>query len=278
MDDTWLILDTNYLCHRSFWTTGGLSYEGEPTGTLYGVFRDVLNLQRTHATKRVVFAFDMPPFLRRLHFPGYKANRRDKDMNRRERETYLRFKQQVNLLREVYLFDIGFRNVFAEPGYEADDIIARVVRDSAPEQDVKVVVTTDSDMLQLLDGDTVLWNPTKKRPITYESFTKEWGVRPDRWPGVKALAGCSTDGIPGVPGVGEKTAAKWQAGKVKPGTKAYDRLVTKDAAKLYRFNLPLVKLPWPGLCNFKLREDLVTRDKWIKVLRKMGMKTLEELV
>ena len=104
-----------------------------------------------------------------------------------------------------------------------------------------VIVSTDQDLWQLLSGDRVtVWNPRTKKMLTEQAFRERWGIGPSQWADVKAIAGCPGDGVPGVPGVGEKTAAKFMAGRLKDTTKAYNRVV--EANDLWERNLRLVRL------------------------------------
>lgn len=277
MSSPWLILDSNYLCWKSFYAMGGLSHEGESTAIAYGFFRDVLRLQELHNTKRIVFAFDLGKPLRIQAYPEYKADRkaRRKEMTDGEREVYWDFRQQVAKLRKEYLPAIGFRNVLTQQFFEADDVIASVCLCSLKGSQ-GIVVSSDHDMFQLLAlPNVIMWSPKLNKAVTAESFEREWGIRPDRWRHVKAMAGCSSDNIEGIKGIGEKTAAKWQAGKLKPGTKAFEKILRGN--DVYKRNLPLVTLPYEGTKKFRLRKDEVTRKKWREVMDQLGMKSIREM-
>jgi len=268
--NTHLILDTNNLCHRAFHALGDLSHEGIRTGMVYGVLRDVLYLQDLYATDRVVFCFDRGRPKRLDDCADYKGRRRrgtEEEMDARAEVNV-----QIKRLRTKYLPAIGFRNVFSQAGYEADDVIASVCGD-LPEGDGGIVVSTDGDLYQLLSADrVVIWNPRKRKPVTQASFTAERGIGPSMWPHVKAIAGCPSDNIAGVRGVGEKTAVKFLTGRLKSESKAFGRIVADDP--LVERNLKLTRLPYPGVDRFALREDEVTPGRWERVARKLGMASL----
>jgi DNA polymerase-1 len=270
---TWLVLDCHYLCWRAFYTTGGLSFGGHQTGTVYGFLRDVRGLQELHDTQNVVFAFDGGSGRRVELFPDYKASRYAKavGMLPEERESHEAFLTQIRKLRKLYLPTIGFRNILWQEGYEADDVIASVCRGLGRAEDA-VVVTADSDLFQLLAPNVVLYNPQKKKAITEKSFKDEWGIPPTLWADVKAIAGCSTDDVPGIRGVGEKTAAKFISGFLTAG-RGYNSIVAGNG--IWRRNLELTRLPFPGTRRFELQDDEVTPEKWDYVTGRLGMKSLK---
>jgi DNA polymerase-1 len=244
---------------------------------VFGVFRDVLKLQDLFDTKRVVFCFDKGPSKRVDDYPAYKANRSSrKEMTDEEEQTYSQFRQQMSRLRKDYLPDIGFQNVLWQQGFEADDILASVCKYSLMDKDEGIIVSSDNDMYQLLSLPNVkIWNPRISKIETAATFEQEWGIPPVRWVHCKAMAGCSGDNIKGVMGIGEKTAAKWQAGRLKSGSKAFERILAGHS--IYARNLPLVRLPYPGVKMFDLVDDEVTDENWRAVTSKLGMKSLREL-
>jgi DNA polymerase I len=285
---TWLILDVNYLGWRALHAIKGLSHGGDPTGVTYGIFRDVLKLQDEHATRDLVFCFDYGPLLRKKLLPSYKEKRHSKEWIPQQLEAIKGMKKQIALLRTSYLKKIGYRNVFFEEGYEADDIIASVVYNMHSD-DRAIVVSADKDLYQLLDekGRVMLWNPTTKEFHDSDTLKeKVFGLAPEKewekstvvlksdWPMVKAVAGCLTDEIPGVKGVGEKTAIKYllNPGKVRPdllGAIA-DWVVSKEMER----NLKLVKLPFDGCPKYKLQPDEVDPEKWRKLCDRLGMQSI----
>ena len=273
---TWLIIDVSGLAYRAFHTLGDLSYGGQSTAVLFGIFRDIVNLQDLYATGHIVFCFDGGHDVRTGIYPDYKASRKTKrkEMDEAEREARRGLRRQLYLLRTKHLPAAGFRNVFWQEGYEADDLVASVCCYSIEflRGDEAVIVSSDQDMLQLLSNKVVIYSPHQKRPVTKDSFIKQWGIDPTLWADVKAIAGCDGDDVPGVNGVGEKTAAKFIVGNLKANTKAYAKIVA--ANKLYKRNLRLVRLPAEGTAKFELSEDLVTRRKWDRVMRSLGMHSL----
>lgn len=269
---TTLLIDVSNMAHRAFHTTGGLTHDGDATGVLYGVFRDVIEFRELFNAERIAFCFDGGWDKRIEVFPQYKSNRTARRHNMDEGELEFRrdLRRQVYQLRSRLLNEAGFRNVLWQEGYEADDVIASVCGSHWYDF---VIVSTDQDLFQCLSGDRVIqWNPITKRATTQASFEAEYNICPPMWAHVKSIAGCSGDGVPGVKGVGEKTAAKWLGGKLNPKSKAHHSIVVNE--KLIRRNLELVRLPFPGCGPFDLSDDDVTKRSWDHVMNSLGMKSL----
>ncbi len=280
MNETWLVLDVNYLMNRAFYAVGSLSHGGDATGALFGFFRDIIQLRDLFSPDGFAFCFDKGVSKRRDSYPEYKRNRKEKPKKMDEdewqefKEARGELKGQIVRLREDLLPKIGFRNVLAQKGYEADDLIASVCLYSLKGRK-GIIVSSDEDMYQLLTERVTIWNPRKNGMVTAASFEEEWGIRPDRWRHVKAMAGCSSDNVEGIKGIGEKTAARWQLDKLKPGSKAFERILAGNA--IYQRNLPLVTLPLEGTKRFRLKEDKTTDKKWRDVMKSLGMKSIREL-
>jgi len=116
----------------------------------------------------------------------------------------------------------------------------------------------------------MIWNG--KMMLTEAWLIGEYGIAPSQWADVKAIAGCSSDGVEGVRGVGEKTAAKFLRGNLKPASKAHQAIVAGN--NVWRRNLPLVRLPFPGVGKFDLESD--SELDWNPTFYKLGMSSLEQ--
>jgi DNA polymerase-1 len=265
---TWLLVDCNGLCHRALHTTGGLSHNGQSTGVSFGLFRDLENLRDSFGPERTVLAFDGPGSLRQQVYPGYKATRRNREFTPEEKKIREEFYEEMRRLHGELLPVAGFRNVLLSAGYEADDIIAKICQNLPPSVDA-VIVSSDADLMQCLAYNVVIYRPHTKKVVTAESFTEEWGIPPKYWPHVKAYAGCSSDDIQGLFGVGEKTAARFLAGTLPPGKKR-DQLVAGQG--IFNFNLPLVELPYPGLVLPEIVPDEVTQVRLNAVRTRLGIR------
>lgn len=279
MNEPWLLLDCNFLCYRAYHAIGDrLTFMDEPTSVVYGFLKDAAALMDEFQTRRVVFAFDRGCGKRRQIDPEYKAGRDqahadDTEEEQRERREFL---FQVRRLRQLYLPKLGYRNVFSEEGYEADDVIASVVEWSLGEEDSAVIVSSDQDLWQLVRERVVCYNPRTRRVVDRDGFVAKWGIEPPLWAHVKALAGCPGDGVVGLRGIGEVTAAKWFRAVLKPTTEAYRKI--NEGLHVHNRNLPLVRLPFDGCPVFKLREDEVTPERWQELAERLGMRSLRDAV
>lgn len=279
-NNPWLLIDVSNLAHRSIHVMRDLEYGGEGTGAVYGVLRTSMDLCDLFGTARIAFCFDGGCDARTKIFPDYKADRRRKrsEMGEEEIETRRSLRRQIYRLRTQYLPDAGFRNVLMADGYEADDVIASIClsafEGSKTPKDEFIIVSSDRDMYQLLGPHTSLWTP-HGRMVTEQSLREEYGIGPGAWAHVKAIAG-SKDGIPGVSGVGNRTAAKFLAGGLKESTKTFQKIV--QATELINRNLELTRLPARGCPRFDLEEDEIKEKDWLDVLSKLGIRSLSDRI
>lgn len=279
MSNTWLFIDANNLAHRAFHAMGGLSHEGNATGMLYGFFRDIVVLEELHETNKVAFCFDDSPCFRTSIYPNYKASRRvgNDKLSAEERKRKKEFYGQIQMLRSTYLPRIGFRNIFMGGQWEADDQLALLCQRSLPKADEAIVVSSDKDLYQLLTNRVRIWNPFSKKTITKAWFTKEYGIPPSQWALVKAIAGCATDDVKGIVGVGDKTASRYLAGVLSESSQSY-RTIMDAENKMIACNLPLTELAWDASPRDKpkLVEDEISIKAWYRLADELGMKSLKE--
>jgi len=273
MNELVIAVDVSNLAHRAFHTTGELSYEGDGTGVLYGVLRDIIQLGDRFGSNTFAFCFDGGCDFRRRIYSKYKEMRqqRRREADEFEQEARRDLRRQIYRLRTRYLPQVGFQNIFWQEGYEADDVIAWLVGHYTTDE--FVVVSGDHDLLQLLSGDRVIiWSPVAKQVVNEKTFTDTHGVDPSMWSLVKAIAGCNSDEVPGVKGIGEKTAAKYISGTLNTESKKYRDIVGNH--ELIARNLKLVELPAEGCGPFELKRDQVTEKDWNKLVMSMCMKSL----
>ncbi|MGW6694610.1 5'-3' exonuclease H3TH domain-containing protein, partial [Rhodococcus sp. NPDC054953] len=203
---TLLLLDGHSLAYRAFFALPAENFKthsGQTTNAVYGFTSMLINLLRDEQPSHVAAAFDVSrQTFRADAFPEYKANRA---------KTPDEFKGQVEVTKEV-LGALGIP-VMAEAGFEADDIIATLTTQAA-EQGYRVLVCTgDRDALQLVTDDVTVLYPRKGvsdlTRFTPAAVEEKYGLTPRQYPDYAALRGDPSDNLPGIPGVGEKTAAKW---------------------------------------------------------------------
>lgn len=272
-DAPWLVVDVSFVCRRAFHTLKDLSHEDVKTGVIYGFFLSVAELMEQFMTHKVVFCFDYGKGIRKQMLPEYKQKRHSKELTEEELEAEEEYRRQVKLLRTDYLADAGFKNLFFQKGYESDDIIASFTMALASGESA-IIVSADGDLLQLLRPNVSMWNPAKRAMHTYKGFRKEYSIHPRVWAHVKAIGGCRTDEVPGVKGVGEKTALKYLLNQLKPESKVYQKIVSVEGAAIAARNLPLVQLPLKGTNQFAADPTWEASDGWEKVCEKLGMKSL----
>ena len=204
MTDTLLLLDGNSLAYRAFFAlpTSIVTSTGQITNAVYGFTSMLLKLLGEQKTDRVGVAFDIgAPTVRLAEYKEYKATRS---------ETPGEFRGQIDLIREV--LDVMNVPQFGVPGHEADDINATLAREAEAEGYDVILVTADRDYLQLVrPGVRVLFNRKGVSDYTlYDDAAVEerFGLPPSKLLDYAALRGDPSDNLPGVPGVGEKTAAQ----------------------------------------------------------------------
>ena len=277
MSKTWLILDCNYLCHRAKHSTGNLSYNDIPTGVVFGFLKDIETYQKLFATNHFIFCWDFGVGIRTENVPTYKANRKDKVYTKEETKLNDAFRIQMKKLRKEYLKMLGYRNIFYQRGYEADDMIAAAIRD-LPKKDEKIIVSADHDLYQLLSKHVHIYQPQKRKMMTKKTFIAEYEIEPYRWPLVKAIAGCTSDNVIGAVGVGEKGAIAYLTNNLKETSKKFQAIKKfcwdEKSRPNFLINISLVTLPLKGVKTFKPKRNKLNRHGWMKVTKALGIKSL----
>jgi DNA polymerase-1 len=202
-----LLLDGHSLAYRAFFALPPdlATTTGQPTNAVYGFTSMLINILRDEQPTHVAVAFDRgEPTFRHEQYVEYKANRR---------ETPADFRSQLGLIFEV-LDALGIARL-SVPGYEADDIIATLAVQAVGQGMDVLIVTGDRDVLQLVSPQvTALMTRrgiSEMTRFTPEAVTARYGLTPAQYPDYAAIRGDPSDNLPSIPGVGEKTAAKWIA-------------------------------------------------------------------
>ncbi|MET9934706.1 5'-3' exonuclease H3TH domain-containing protein, partial [Streptomyces sp. NPDC006324] len=235
-----LLMDGHSLAYRAFFALPAENFTtatGQPTNAIYGFASMLANTLRDESPTHFAVAFDVSrKTWRSEEFPEYKANRS---------KTPDEFKGQVELIGE--LLDAMRAQRFAVDGFEADDVIATLATQAEAEGFDVLIVTGDRDSFQLVTDHVTVLYPTKGvselTRFTPEKIQEKYGLSPSQYPDFAALRGDPSDNLPGIPGVGEKTAAKWinQFG-------SFDRLVERadevkgKAGQNFRDHLESVRL------------------------------------
>jgi DNA polymerase-1 len=191
------LIDGNSYFHRAFHAIKGLTNsKGTPTNAVYGFTTMILKILRERKPDALAIVFDSPvPTQRHRLFEQYKAHRP---------ETPGELVIQIPLIKEIIkAFNI---QVFEIPGYEADDVICTLARKAASQQSRVFIVSGDKDMMQAVDSFIKIYDPMKDVIIDKEYITKRFEMSPQNIAEIMALTGDAVDNIPGVKGIGEKTA------------------------------------------------------------------------
>ena len=201
-----MLLDGNSLAFRAFYALPAENFKtkgGLTTNAVYGFTAMLINLLRDEGPTHIAAAFDVSrQTFRKDKFPAYKEGRAS---------TPDEFRGQIDITKEV-LVALGI-TVLAEQGFEADDLIATLATQAEDQGYRVLVVTGDRDSLQLVSDDVTVLYPRKGvselTRFTPDAVVEKYGLTPTQYPDFAALRGDPSDNLPGIPGVGEKTASKW---------------------------------------------------------------------
>ncbi|MFD5874442.1 DNA polymerase I [Streptomyces sp. NPDC060322] len=235
-----LLMDGHSLAYRAFFALPAENFTtatGQPTNAVYGFMSMLANTLRDEAPTHFAVAFDVSrKTWRATEFPEYKANRS---------KTPDEFKGQVELIGE--LLDAMHADRFAVDGFEADDVIATLATQAEAAGFEVLIVTGDRDSFQLITDNVTVLYPTKGvselTRFTPAKVEEKYGLTPAQYPDFAALRGDPSDNLPGIPGVGEKTAAKWinQFGSFAELVERADEVKGK-AGQNFRDHLDAVKM------------------------------------
>jgi DNA polymerase-1 len=201
-----LLIDGHSMAYRAFFALPAENFttaQGQHTNAIYGFATMLISLLKEEKPTHVAVAFDVSRKTFRTEiFPEYKANRA---------KTPDEFRSQMSFLHELVK---GFGiSQFEIEGYEADDIIATITKRAEKEGAEVLICTGDRDSFQLVSDKTTVLYPkrgvSEMARMTPDAVFEKYGMTPEQYPDFAALRGDPSDNLPSIPGVGEKTAAKW---------------------------------------------------------------------
>jgi len=201
-----LLIDGHSIAYRAFYALPVENFNtraGQPTNAVFGFTSMLINLLRDEQPTHLAVAFDVSrQTFRSESYPEYKANRSS---------TPQPFQGQLSLIQEVLAaLHIPMLSV---PGYEADDVIATLTTEACGHGMQVLICTGDRDALQLVNSQVTVLYPRKGvselTRFTPEAVAEKYDLSPAQYPDFAALRGDPSDNLPGIAGVGEKTAAKW---------------------------------------------------------------------
>ena len=251
MTNLTLIIDANALCHKAKHSLGDLTHETMHVGVIFGFLSQILRYAKEFETNKFAFVWDSKKSHRLKLFPAYKEARRSKEKTPEEIEIDKAAYEQFDRLYEEILPKLKVKNNFKFDGYEGDDLIASIIK-CYPEEEF-IIASGDEDLYQCLSDNVGMIKG--KKLYTKKDFIKEYNIDPAQWSEVKAIAGCDTDGVPGVRGVGEKTAIKYLNDELTPHLKGYKSIVSPEGKAIRNRNVPLVKLPFKDCPAIELQRQ-----------------------
>jgi DNA polymerase I len=200
-DKKLFLIDATAFCYRAFYALSGLSTAaGQPTNAVYGFLNIFNKILKEQKPDYLICCFDVSRDTFRLEkFPQYKMHRPAMPDG---------LSSQIPIIKEI-ITAYGIP-IFEKKGFEADDIIAELARKAAAKKMRVTIVSSDKDIMQLVDSRISVFNPHKDNGVFYDTkkVRQHFGVAPKMTVDVIALMGDDADNIPGVPGIGEKTAGK----------------------------------------------------------------------
>jgi len=238
-----LLVDGHHLAYRTFHALKGLTTSrGEPVQAVYGFAKSLLKALKEDGDSVIVVFDAKAPSFRHEAYEGYKAGRAPTPED---------FPRQLALIKE--LVDLLGLVRLEVPGYEADDVLASLAKKAEKEGYEVRILTADKDLYQLLSDRIHVLHP-EGYLITPAWLWEKYGLRPDQWADYRALTGDESDNLPGVKGIGEKTARKLleEWGSLEAILKNLDRLKPAIREKILA-HMDDLKLSWDLA---KVRTDL----------------------
>ncbi len=194
------LVDASYFIFRAYYSMPAslVDHDGEPVNALYGFARFLQDLMETTRPRHLAVAFDesLEGSFRHRIYPAYKANREPAPVELRQQ-----FGRCRALCRHLGVAE------FASAGYEADDIIGTLTTRMRAHGLRVTIVTRDKDLSQLVRDGDCFWDFAGDQRYAYDDLEERFGARPERMADYLALTGDGVDNIPGVPGIGPKTAS-----------------------------------------------------------------------
>lgn len=278
-----LVIDFKAVGHAIKFSLGKhrLSHNEKSTFLIYGFLLKLNFLMRKTKSDIVVYALDSKTSKRKHIYAEYKENRQKKTEQQiaLDELAYPQFDE----LEEYVLPTIGYRNLFEVEGFEADDVIGSICKNEKGRQ--IVMCTSDQDMYQLLTDNVCVFDIKKNKYFTRSMFEKEYGIEPKIWKRVKAIGGCKSDSVKGVPipqpdpnkrqqHVAEKGALNFLKGEMNPTSKAYQAITSREGKDVINRNKSLVILPFKGTPKFEITPDRLSKKGLIEVSKKYGFNSI----
>ena len=273
------LIDGNSFCYRAYYAVRHLlNSKGQPTNAIFGFVSMIQKIIKEEKPDMLAIAFDLKgPTFRHAKFKDYKATRKPMPDDL--------VSQLPHIKKLVRAYNIP---IYEIEGYEADDVLATLAHRVSESKDVDTfIVTSDKDALQLVDAHVKVYNPHKDG-IVYgkKEVEDKFGVLPERMTDLMALMGDTSDNIPGIPGIGEKTAIELmkEFGSLKQLYENIDKIKSESKRKKIEESKELAFLS-KDLATVKKdvpieirMEDLKTKapdqEKLIEIFKELEFKKL----
>lgn len=277
---TLCLIDSNSLCYRAFYAikAGLATSYGQPTNAVYGFVNMLNKILGDVNPEYVALCFDTgKPTFRKEKFKEYKIQRKPMPDD---------LKSQIPLIKQI--IEAYNLKILEKDGFEADDVIAAFAQRAKKKGLKVVIVTSDKDMLQLVNGNVRVYNPYKGEGVYFgpKEVEEQFGVKPENIIDLLSLSGDSVDNVPGVKGIGEKRATELikEFHNIEGLLKNIDRVrpeKIRDLIKEHKDEIclseELVRLPSDVKMDFDL-DDLNVRgidyDELYQIFSKLEFKSL----
>lgn len=246
-------MDGNNLSYRQSVVADMQTMSGIPTSVVFSILRSLISFIGKFDASGYVFCWDTHKSRRRIKiFPEYKMYRAKDREDEEEKEKYESFIKQINMTRKVLDF-LKIPQVSADH-VEADDLMS-ILAGILSKKYEAILISTDRDLLQCIGPNISVYNPFKQKLYTYDNCLTELGVSPEQYLFARALMGDKSDGIPGIKGVGDKTAFEMVKSIRIPNIEFLRQFITTcekrtkvtqrvlDESSTVQRNLKLMRLP-----------------------------------
>ncbi len=269
-----IIVDCDNIGWIASYSQGELSMDDVLTGTIFGFLRMIFSIADRFETNQFIFCWDSRKNFRKRLYPEYKLKRHTKELTEEEERAKAEVRRQFVELRKYVLPKLGFSNVVRKIGYEADDLIASVVKRQP--KDEFCIMSTDNDLFQLLGYEVFVFNPITKVKMTAKRFKLEYGISHNKWVEAKSIGGCNSDEVKGIKGAADprnnpqSLALSYVRGELTKGV-VFDRIESDEGKRIISRNRKLIGLPFKNqraLLKVNIKrsnQDKFEKKYWIDV-------------
>lgn len=262
MNPLYLIIDAHGLLYYTYFAAKAMKNPAINLPILF--LKQLAVISGNYGTSDFIFCWDSPHNKRKEMLSGYKGQRQSNPNFDEDFQTLLI--ESINTLKYDLIPAMGVWNNFEVDGYEADDLIASIVLNE--ENRYKgdfMIVSGDHDLYQLLDHATI-YHPRTRNIIGKTLLKEEYKLTPDQFGMLKAIAGCTSDNVPGIPGIGEKRAISYLTDPAQCSTTILNKIA--EHKDIIERNKKLVILPLEGCPSIQITDSRVEPnraliDQWL---------------